>query len=491
MTTPKMSQTSLLPSTPAMRLPLADLVGNAEEAMRRTDEPKEQSPEEQIGWIANSSHPDLTPRQKRRRAQSSSPISSQEQAAKDSLDLKYLQQNLKTPRTISDPAAELWARYATARNPDGLDAKPPSFAHLIEPLSPRSGPRTPGGSVGGLRRWASCGMDFPASKAKKRRTTGVFRDRLEQHDKSETLPEKPVSRVGMLLEKVQASLAQPQHLRKDAPSSSSPLPDKADFTNLVDASPVQRRGRSGALQSRQHSQAEMPSQQSVRSMQSQLGREVMIDMDEFGDDDLDLDLEEAVQFQPDVLHHQQTLPSVSHASQQHQTDEQADQPEHFQPNQHALDERSNQAYPSQDVRMATIDEDSDEFGDDDLDISLEDMDTAVPMFASGSPSRTITPGAHSKDVSLNQTNYTTAAPNQEQRTNQAPVAQPKSSLVPVQQQVSVDLTGFADDDDDDDDFGGSDLDDDAFAQAEVTATQAAHQASGATSSSVRISNLPR
>lgn len=461
--TPKGSPTKMLPSTPAMRLPLADLVGNAEEALRRHDEPKQPSPDEQVGWIANSSHPDLTPRQKRRRAQSSSPISSSQERA-SAIDFKNMQQSIRTPRTISDPAANLWSRYASGRNGGDVDCALPFFAHLIEPSSPRSGPRTPGASVSGLRRWASCGMDFPASKTKRRRTHGVFRDGSQDQDTSQSDKPKPVSRVGMLLERVQASLAQPQHLKKDAPSSSSPLPDKGEFPDIPIASPVRT-----SRPSTRPSQNERPSQRSFRSVQSHGNLEA--DVDEFGGDELDLDMDQTME----VQHQPSRIP-------------------HSEPQRLGLIEAP------QDNRIASIKEDwdesgdefDDEFGGDDLDISLEDMDNAVPIFDTRSSSRNhtaSTSAAYSRYVSENQPDYI-SGPVQERKTTATEMSKPRSSIVLAQEQVQVDLTGFSDDDDDDD-FGGFDLDDEAFAQAEFSATQAAaHQASGAIQSSVRISNLP-
>jgi hypothetical protein len=219
----KTVQEKPLPSTPSLRLPLADLIGNAEDALRRPT-PQDEVPSEEIGWIANSSHPDLTPRQRRTRPQSSSPVSSSQNDASNLPDPNLPQSAFKTPR--ADPAAELWTRYATARNPDDtpIEKRIPSLAHLMNDSSPRAAPRTPGGSVGGLRRWASCGLEWPSTRGgKRRRVNGIFHEHKDQ-DPSVT---KPLSRVGMLVEKVQESLA-----RKDLPSSSSPLPDKVDFPNI-------------------------------------------------------------------------------------------------------------------------------------------------------------------------------------------------------------------------------------------------------------------
>ncbi|KAH0402072.1 hypothetical protein KCU89_g3521, partial [Aureobasidium melanogenum] len=304
-----------LPSTPAMRLPLADLIGNAEDALRRPT-PQEESPVEEIGWIANSSHPDLTPRQRRRRPQSSSPVTSSQNDASDLLDSNLPQSAFKTPR--ADPAAELWTRYATARNPDEtpIEKRIPSLAHLMNDSSPRSAPRTPGGSVGGLRRWASCGLEFPSSRVKRRRVNGIFRDNNNPQDPSVA---KPLSRVGMLVEKVQESLA-----HKDIPSSSSPLPDKGEFPRIHKPTSDHQRSQppsahSSQQYSYQHEDAEF--------------------------DDTDITLDDMAEIQPDNTTQNNSMTNTT--------------------------------------VMNTIDEDDDEFGDDfGDDLDAEEMENAVSFFES-------------------------------------------------------------------------------------------------------------
>ena len=462
----------------------------------RRDIIKEQSPEEQISWIANSSHPDLTPRQKRRRTHSSSPVTSS-QERNEQFAFKSIQQALRTPRTISDPATDLWTRYANGKNADGSDLKLPAFAYLMEESSPRSGPRTPNASVGGLRRWASCGMDFPASRVKRRRTNGVLRDRDMSEDREPDQP-KQMSRVEMLLEKVQASLAQPACIRKDAPSSSSPLPDKGDFPHANIASPLLRSGRA--------SQSERLSQRSNLSLQSHQSPEPDVD-DEFGDDDLDIDMEQAVQV-PQL----QIEPAASNRQQQ-STPSRSSRPPQSQPPQEEplppyTDQHPQPPRQQAEKRLTTIVEDltgfGDEFGDDfgdefgDDDLNLEDLVSAVPMFDIKSSSRTqshIDSAVPSRSASENknqpQTQGNTPAPRDDQEMEISTLSKPPSAAL-TQPEVQVDLTGFSDDEDvEDDDFGGSDLDDESFAQVEYSATQAANQASGMTSTSVRTLNLPR
>ncbi|GAB7348648.1 hypothetical protein MBLNU459_g7017t2 [Dothideomycetes sp. NU459] len=459
--TPAMAQSKALPSTPAMRLPLADLIGNAEEALRRPT-PKEEQPEEHIGWIANSSHPDLSPQRRRKRAHSSSPITASQKdsverlAVRDPLDLQNLNHVFKTPH--ADPAADLWSRYAIGRNADetSLQLGMPSFAHLIEDSSPRSGPRTPGGSVGGLRRWASCGLEWPASKAKRRRTNGVFRDRQSNvfgsgGDDSQSSDEpktKQLSRVSMLVEQVQESLAKPSlNLRPDAPSSSSPLPDKGDLERF----PAKPHDMANAW-SRQGSQGGRLSQSSNRQNLSQKSRGA--DLSEFGDEDLDLDMMEDLQPGP-ILNNSvypdaqtgQRSPSSKGAGCSHQSG----------------------GRPPLD----TIDEDSDEFGDD-IDITADDIENSVPIYNTQPvPVTPVSKKDSGGSTSRNQRKVpVTLASHAEQPATTRPVIQ-------CPQQVH-DLAGFSDDDDDE--FGGSDLDDEQFAEAEIAATQA-YQASAANLSS--------
>jgi len=428
----------LPPSTPAMRLPLADLIGNAEDALRRPVQ-KEDSPEEQLGWIPNSSNSALTPGQRRKRAHSSSPCASSQNeisnhfAMREPLDIQAMQQSLRTPH--ADPAADLWNRYAVSRNsdetPSGIHI--PSFAHLLNDSSPHALPRTPGGSVGGLRRWASCGMEWPTSKAKKRRTNGVFRDQqddvLESRESAKQHLTK-VSRVGMLVEQMQATLAQPSDKhRKDGPSSSSPLPERGVFGDGPVISPINQSQRHARQHDTQHDNVGVGGSQNYLSQHSQRNA---------ADDNV--------------------LPTDS-ASQNFV---------------------NAQAHST---RLEPIDED---FGDvdfddfeDDMDITAEDLDAAVPLFV-GQPSQSnrqrLSPEPQLVPPKMAAQGNTTA--------KSAP------SIKPVPLTTHDDEDDEYGDLDEDDEFGDLDVDEDSFAAAEVAATQAYH-ASAATQGSVRISNLSR
>ena len=102
-----------LPSTPATRLPLADLIGNPEDKLAQATNI---SPEEHVLWLhaqtPASSQPLATPPRKRKRARSSSPASSQHghlklfPEGKDAFTTEKLHHSLKTPQ--GDPASDLW-----------------------------------------------------------------------------------------------------------------------------------------------------------------------------------------------------------------------------------------------------------------------------------------------------------------------------------------------------------------------------------------------
>lgn len=463
------------PSTPAMRLPLADLIGNAEDALRRPP-PKEQSPEEQLGWIPNSSNSALTPGQRRKRAHSSSPLSSQQDtsthfALKEPLDLQTLQQSLKTPH--ADPAADLWSRYATNRNTDEtpLEVKLPSLAHLLEDSSPHSLPRTPGGSVGGLRRWASCGIEWPASKPKRRKVHGVLRDQddifTSGSRQGKSMPSTKISRVGMLVDQVQATLAQPiEKSKKDGPSSSSPLPDKGHFAaDRVNPSIHKQEAcdddHYGSQEQQQRgSQADVShSKQSAGQSQST----------QYGDDDLDLEAVTSVDHVEHTNVHDASNQSESIRIPRFEYQD-------ILPSESASQQQTvvNSHHPTlnvQELETVPEDDEEDEFADD-CDITAEDLENAMTMF--------------DQEPLPNLPQHPRYHATQDARFQYLPEAKlpPNGDLGPM---ISA---AVVEDESDNEEFGGSDLDDEQFAAAEVAATQAYH-ASATTQSSVRISNLPR
>ena len=218
------------PSTPATRLPLADLIGNPEDSSKR-QKLNEVTPEEHVTWQQSlspgASRRLTTPARKRKRARSSSPPSSQRENSHflKTGEAQATLQQLKTPQ--ADPAADVWNRYTAV--PGGPNAaaggKEVLFGHLIKDASPRS--TSDAGSVNGLRRWASCGVEWPmsASGPKRRKVSKT----LENPNRAEQAGEYPDdfpkrSKVDDLLQRMKDTLAKERDEVSRGPSSSSPLP---------------------------------------------------------------------------------------------------------------------------------------------------------------------------------------------------------------------------------------------------------------------------
>jgi DNA replication ATP-dependent helicase Dna2 len=239
---PATSKTCPPPSTPAMkRLPLADLVGNIDDSSRHAPQPVV-SPEEQLIWRGSQPLNTPLPRKNKRRARSSSPVApSQEDHALDAA-----KKDLTTPQ--ADPAMELWSRYTSNKGTPSAN-KSVAFAHLINESSPRSA--LAAGSVSGLRRWASCGHEFPTSTRKRRRTHGVFQgeqvhggDVFGAAPSSEgTILRQPTnSNIASMVQRMKECVSKSQpRISSQMPSSSSPLPDTAERHVQSSGSPLQRR----------------------------------------------------------------------------------------------------------------------------------------------------------------------------------------------------------------------------------------------------------
>src|ERR1700753_2282469 len=126
------------PSTPlntTSRLPLTHLIGQA--PLKTTENPTHQ---EELLWKQSTPGSQITPGRKRKRARSSSPPS-------------VGNKNFKTPKP--DPASEVWSRYNANINDSALRASQSGLEKLLIESSPRSSETA--GSVGGLRRYHSCG----------------------------------------------------------------------------------------------------------------------------------------------------------------------------------------------------------------------------------------------------------------------------------------------------------------------------------------------
>ncbi|KAL5113950.1 DNA replication endonuclease-helicase Dna2 [Pleosporales sp. CAS-2024a] len=238
---PATSKTCPPPSTPAMkRLPLADLVGNIDDSSRHAPQPVV-SPEEQLIWRGSQQTNTPAPRKHKKRARSSSPVGpSQEDHLFDAV-----KKDRTTPQ--ADPAAELWSRYTSNKGTPSAN-KSVAFAHLINESSPRSA--IAAGSVSGLRRWASCGHEFPASHRKRRRTHGVFQgesDRPEDvfaaapSSDGVMLGQPPKSNIASIVQRMKECVKSQPRISSQLPSSSSPFPDTGERHVASPGSPLQRR----------------------------------------------------------------------------------------------------------------------------------------------------------------------------------------------------------------------------------------------------------
>ncbi|KAL9086381.1 MAG: hypothetical protein Q9165_007167 [Trypethelium subeluteriae] len=264
------SQEARPPATPATRLPLADLIGNVDETTRRRVL-QDTTPEDHLHWMPDSSFSTTkTPRSRsRKRAHSSSPPSSQHERSahfpseKQNLNLEHVKQLLRTPQV--DPIADLWNRYAPeTSNRETPNAQAQPVHLLINESSPHSPDAQTSGSKSGLRRWASEGNQWLHHRAKRRKTVATaYREQIEDvfADKAANVEQSVVdgsrtSRVGFLVERMQETLLKQPPLPhdNDDPSSSSPLPEHGVLQNEPSqlTSPLQKLGDVGREQDQLH-----------------------------------------------------------------------------------------------------------------------------------------------------------------------------------------------------------------------------------------------
>lgn len=412
------------PSTPRARLPLAELVGNVDDSSRHVIKTAV-SPEEQLCWRGSQQINTPLPR-KRKRARSSSPAapSPEEESHAQAHDTRQL----TTPQ--ANPATDLWNQYTNNKGtPSGH--KGIAFAHLISEASPRSSATA--GSVSGLRRWASCGVEFPASTRKRRRTqapVSIFRDQAEditdQPSSDGNLQGPPRGKTNLveLLEKIRESKAKPVTSETLAPSSSSPLP-ASERQHDPNDSPLRSRGR-GDMEDDETSEnmgdnsAVAEEEEEEEERNDCKPRKTSDSFDEFGCADFDDEMEDTIEF------------SRTRASPRDQLIQPTD----------TTDSLAARRVPSEPPAVNAADSD-DEFGLDE-DIFAEDLELVASLYD--------TRAERSPEVQA----PVSAGTGDAQPTNTASVAPSVIDLV---------------EDDDEDDFG-DDIDVDEFAAAEVAATQA-------------------
>ncbi|KAK4547339.1 hypothetical protein LTR36_000995 [Oleoguttula mirabilis] len=462
--TPQLPHAHTFPCTPGARLPLEDLIGNFDEDARRP-EPKEQSPEEQIGWIPNSSSTLLTPRRKRKRARSSSPscptTSSQRQETSAFFAGNGTQGEKKTPE--ADPTADLWLRYGAGKDV-GDSLKLPDFSHLMAQASPR--PLETPVKSGGLRRWASTGNDWPSSKNKRRRTDARSSISLWQDGQQTESGGK--STVATMVEKIQETLATQrlaQSVSKpavtvEAPSSSGTLPEEKTESsgNPPIASPLEakqtsapRAGASQVVVQQQPPEPARPAQAAMsRPSRAPIPPYKAIAVNVPSDGPAHAANTMAQQqfsdvVQPAPLHLQSKAPL----------------PAYRRPAMMKTSSASGRLYPTKQPSqpapapaLPVVNEDFDEFGDA-FDLSAEDLDELVSQ------------------KPLNQRSLYEIPAHPNPPPQQSLLVDENAATRPSQVVIDVD----------EDEFGDDDLDEDALVEAEFSATQA-HRASHTSSNNV-------
>jgi hypothetical protein len=287
-------QSPLTPLNATPRLPLTHLIGQAPVKIY-----EDLGQQDELLWKPSTPGSQITPGKKRKRARSSSPPS-------------VNTRQFKTPKP--DPASEVWTRYHANLNDSALRASQSGLEKLLIESSPRSSETA--GSVGGLRRYNSCGYQWPTSKKKKkkRRTDNLHNTlvtHLEENDKSAPA----VSKVSLLLEEVQRIQAREKaHDLNEAregdihavSTAASPVTvPKLGVEEVIEAqeSPLQNRGD--------------PYQHPLRQTQAQTipiqERESFCEYDdEFDINDDELDQLIASTSAPPVIAH--TIETVAHVS---------------------------------------------------------------------------------------------------------------------------------------------------------------------------------
>lgn len=201
------------------RLAWQDLMGVTDADKQEDDT----SPTERLLWhndrddAADMISP-LVPRRGKKRARSSSPISSPagDKIRTPVVNVKKLKKALKSEH--ADPALDLWDRFAVGGAADSkspLGATNPALAHLMVSSSPRPlKDGSPNHAESSLRRAISCGSHWP----KRRRVENASESRPVT-DAAENAKSLMVS---ALLETVNGEISKTERTEEDLPGMESP-----------------------------------------------------------------------------------------------------------------------------------------------------------------------------------------------------------------------------------------------------------------------------
>lgn len=311
------------PQTPGGRLPLAELIASGDDFNQALN----LTPVERVLWNNSARNSEQGSSQEtpallksRKRAHSSSPISSSQKksrtsdyfaAGEKSVDVQHLQKALKTPR--GDPAGDLWRKYSL--NAHGNEKLTPTraFGQPFSQLLDSSSPQTParkllGRESAGLRRSFSCGTEWPTSAIKRRKLQATAEDSpiaLAAIEEGVQKSQRSKSRLSLLVAKISGDLARPVGDASEEASASAPhredmtsagrsissearLGDEEDDRGQYQSSASQRTATPGDVLGESHllDDTSLHDRTDLEDIDAQ--------SDDFGDDGLDLETFDAV-----------------------------------------------------------------------------------------------------------------------------------------------------------------------------------------------------
>ncbi|KAI5467738.1 hypothetical protein BGZ63DRAFT_35040 [Mariannaea sp. PMI_226] len=226
-------------ATPVTRLTWRDLL----EPTKSTEDEAHISPNDRLLWdnrqdaLYGSALSPIIARKGRKRARSSSPISSPviDHPNPPSVNVKKLAQALKSPH--ADPTLKLWDRYALAGPENAntpLGTVNPTLAQLMVSSSPRpsKGPTGQSGQ-GNLRRAISCGLSWPKRRKVERSASGG----RANGDREDTDAASKSSLVTALLDTVTSSINGQRDDEASDSMAESPSPKKRRVGPTASGSP--------------------------------------------------------------------------------------------------------------------------------------------------------------------------------------------------------------------------------------------------------------
>ena len=399
------------PQTPVGRLPLAELITSGED----TYQAQNLTPVERVLWgnstyvSEQGSSQDIPPLPRtRKRAYSSSPVSSSQKKKvskhfpmeKTPAEIQASHKALKTPQ--GDPASELWNRYSLNTHSTERQSPTKAIGRPFSQLMNSSSPQTPaqafaGRECAGLRRSFSCGTEWPTSAAKRRKLQHADNHHepgvgLAATGEPIIKSQKSKSRLSLLVDKIHEDLTRPSTEKSDdSPATVGGSSETVDdelipiaICPAKESSHTERLTHStqGKPQENGQNGGEMSSlAENVRvSHQHHFDKQVSTKSDaysDFGDDELDLEIFEAAKAPVATAQTGMGIPQEEKTV--------ALKPELkllYGDRAHKSNEQEKSKSQPLKRRAVSKEESDDEFDDGANDVSTEDFENAVAMFAS-------------------------------------------------------------------------------------------------------------